>query len=48
MNKSGPGTMDLEEDLTSPFCSPLFSIVAFAKASKVFNPEEMREIFRDH
>lgn len=38
------GTFEfIEDDLTSPYCSPLFSVVAFAKASKILNPEKMRE-----
>jgi hypothetical protein len=40
--------IDLEEDLTSPFCSPLFSVVAFAKTSKVENPDSLREAFIQH
>jgi hypothetical protein len=33
LNKGG---LDyLEEDLTLPYCSPLHSVVAFAKASKI-------------
>ncbi|CDW79829.1 hect domain and rcc1-like domain-containing protein [Stylonychia lemnae] len=43
------GGLDLlEEDLTSPFCSPLYSIVSFAKSSKVQNPDKLRQRFLNH
>jgi hypothetical protein len=38
----------LEEDLTSPYCSPLFSVVAFAKSSKILNPEILRKTMINH
>lgn len=38
----------LEDDLTSPYCSPLFSVVAFAKSSKILNPDQMRRVLINH
>ena len=38
----------MEEDLTSPFCSPLFSIVSFAKSSKITDSNKLREVFVNH
>ena len=34
----------LEDDLTSPYCSPLHAVVAFAKASKIPSPEPLRKV----
>eukprot|EP00347_Sterkiella_histriomuscorum_P020695 403336831 len=43
------GGLDLlEEDLTSPFCSPLYSIVAFTKSSKIIDSGRLRQKFLTH
>ena len=46
LNKGGLDC--LEEDLTSPYCSPLHSVVAFAKASKIQNPDALRKVMVNH
>ena len=48
MNRQAGGTDFVEEDLTSPFCSPLFSVVAFAKQSRILNPDKLRQLFISH
>jgi hypothetical protein len=49
LNKGQLGGVDFfDEDLTSPYCSPLYSVAAFAKSSKLLNPDSLRRAFIDH
>ena len=41
-------SQDEDDDLLSPNGSPLHSVVAFAKMSKIFDPETLRNSMKVH
>lgn len=49
MKQGNQGGLDhFDEDLTSPYCSPMYAVVSFAKASKLLNPDSLRKAFVNH
>jgi hypothetical protein len=49
MKQGGASGLDhFDEDLTSPYCSPMYAVVSFAKASKLLNPDSLRKAFVNH